>query len=392
MEGIQLARSTNWKSLVRSNWKTSGSDTRKPKKDATLAQTLTARALEPGIKSRIIRPARGVKRTMERIWSIGNRTAHHIPTADGMSESQHAKNDSAGLGGWRSIGGEGCREDHRAAAAEGAAGDFGARGAYQRDSRTARPAAGRGAGGGAGSECGAGGAGAGKARLGPPVQRLAGTAGSGKARHGGRVRNERGARGDPDGLRAKEAAYRGGEAAGDYDRGSGAGETGGGRKRRQADDADLDAVSGELPCAEGNCGLGSDRRGGADVSTEVVQTRGAARLDATPRDVRGNDTVHRDPHGGPDAVDERERAGGNGVSRRARRISQVRGNGEYHVNHLSPGQWRDGGTSHGLSATRDIAQLGRRQTAAGGNARRGGISGGDGSDAGDRQAWPANSD
>ena len=45
MQGIQFAFSTNWKSLVRSNWNTSGRETRKPMKATIFAHQRTARAV-----------------------------------------------------------------------------------------------------------------------------------------------------------------------------------------------------------------------------------------------------------------------------------------------------------------------------------------------------------
>src|ERR1019366_7180383 len=71
MLGIQEACSSKAHVRVRSNWKTSGRETRNPINDAALAQSLIRRGFDEGRNSSTRRPANGVKRTIERMWSIG---------------------------------------------------------------------------------------------------------------------------------------------------------------------------------------------------------------------------------------------------------------------------------------------------------------------------------
>src|ERR1039458_7119541 len=71
MLGIQEACSSKAHVRVRSNWKTSGRETRNPMNDAALAHSLIRRGFDEGRNSSTRRPANGVKRTIERMWSIG---------------------------------------------------------------------------------------------------------------------------------------------------------------------------------------------------------------------------------------------------------------------------------------------------------------------------------
>src|ERR1035438_172268 len=71
MLGIQEACSSKAHVRVRSNWKTSGRETRNPINDAALAQSLIRRGFDEGRNSSTRRPANGVKRMIERMWSIG---------------------------------------------------------------------------------------------------------------------------------------------------------------------------------------------------------------------------------------------------------------------------------------------------------------------------------
>src|SRR5580658_1808390 len=71
MLGIQSAFSSNAQVRVRSNWKTSGRETRNPINEAALAHSLIRRGFEEGRNSSTRRPATGASRTIERMWSIG---------------------------------------------------------------------------------------------------------------------------------------------------------------------------------------------------------------------------------------------------------------------------------------------------------------------------------
>src|ERR1039457_3817740 len=71
MLGIQAACSSKAQVRVRSNWKTRGRETRNPINAAILAQSLIRRGFDEGRNSSTRRPANGVKRTIERMWSIG---------------------------------------------------------------------------------------------------------------------------------------------------------------------------------------------------------------------------------------------------------------------------------------------------------------------------------
>src|SRR5579883_148794 len=80
MEGIQGARSTNWKSLLGLNWKTSGRETRNPASAARFATSLMARPFDEGMNSSTSSPTRGVNRVIERRWSIIAGSDAHIIT------------------------------------------------------------------------------------------------------------------------------------------------------------------------------------------------------------------------------------------------------------------------------------------------------------------------
>src|SRR5579883_2615364 len=104
MEGIQGARSTNWKSLVRSNWKTSGSETRNPATATKLAQSLIARAFDEGMSSSTSIPANGVNRTIERIWSIkGWFSAQSYYHQCGKTVVRHGTRPGPGAGDSRKV-------------------------------------------------------------------------------------------------------------------------------------------------------------------------------------------------------------------------------------------------------------------------------------------------
>src|ERR1700691_4297302 len=81
MLGIQEPCSSNDQVRVRSNWNTSGSETRNPMNEAVLAQSLIRRGFDDGRKSSTSRPANGVKRTIERMWSIGADWRAYITTS-----------------------------------------------------------------------------------------------------------------------------------------------------------------------------------------------------------------------------------------------------------------------------------------------------------------------
>src|ERR1700683_546116 len=87
----------------------SGTDTRKPRKAATLAHHLMARVFADGIASSTRRPARGVNRTIDRMWSIVGfgLAPHDITVERGLKCSYEAH--SAGAGNGRAGAGSGVR-------------------------------------------------------------------------------------------------------------------------------------------------------------------------------------------------------------------------------------------------------------------------------------------
>ena len=67
IEGIQSARSTNWKSFALSKLRTSQRHGRQHSSDQALAQSLIAFGFEDGISNRTSRPASGAKSTIDKM-------------------------------------------------------------------------------------------------------------------------------------------------------------------------------------------------------------------------------------------------------------------------------------------------------------------------------------